>query len=370
MSMRTLFRKLFALLTLALCMATVPAWAQPTPEQEAEGKQLARDAFEAYKQSNYLTALELFEKARAVYPTGQVLRMTGYTQLALERWVEAAETLEEALATDYKPLDDDVRGEVKEHVEEALSHVTVTVLTSEVEGAKVSIDGGEPIDLPTEVRLLEGTHTFVASAEGHTDDERTANLPGGERFEIDLRPVQIELPEPIEEPPPPAPKPAPDEADEPGEGWFPHQQAVGFAVGGTGLAVLAAGIGTLAAGSSLRSATQENIDAHNVAYGPGCSTGDYLLCSYDIQLINEDGQRADTLQTTGVALTIVGGVLTATGITFLVFAPWGDEQEPAASDEATAATAEVDGRAQSAARGGSVACGPYGLPGFGCAGTF
>ncbi|MBW2527451.1 MAG: PEGA domain-containing protein [Deltaproteobacteria bacterium] len=365
MSMCTLFRRLLAGLMLASVLVTASAWAQPTPEQEAEGKQLARDAFEAYKQSNYLTALEMFEKARGVYPTGQVLRMTGYTLVALERWVEAAETLEAALATEYKPLDEDVRAEVQEHVDKALSHVCITAISSEVQGATVSIDGGDPIELPTEVRLLEGTHTFVGSAEGHNDDERTANLPGGERFEIDLRPVLQESVE-APPPPPPKPKPSPDEDDGPSDGWFPYQKPIGFAVGGVGVALLGAGIASLAAGSSLHSATQENADAHAAAFGPNCSTGDYTLCYVNIQLINEDGEQADSLQTAGVAMTIVGSVLTATGVVFLVFAPWGDEEEGA--DQPAKAASDDVARAQSPAA--TVGCGPFGMAGVGCAGTF
>ena len=113
--------------------------------------------------------------------------------------------------------------------------------------------------------------------------------------------------------------------------------------------------------------TQDNLDAHNAAYGTGCSTGDYTLCSLDVQLINEDGERADSLQTAGLGMAIAGGVLTATGVVFLVFAPWGDE-EGASSDSAATATGESTAGAPKSSR--KVACGPYGLPGFGCVGTF
>jgi hypothetical protein len=181
-----------------------------------------------------------------------------------------------------------------------------------------------------------------------------------------MRPVRTDAEAP---PPPPKPTPAPPppETEEPSDGWFPYQKLVGFAVGGTGVALLTAGITSLAAGASLRSATQDNVDAHNAAYGTGCSTGDYVLCSLDVQLINEDGERADSLQTAGLGMTIVGGVLTATGVVFLVFAPWGDE-ETATSDTAPARAGESTARAPTSSR--KVACGPYGLPGFGCVGTF
>jgi hypothetical protein len=363
MSKRPTLRALIALLGLLLVVLAAPALGQPSAEEEEQGKQLAREGFEAYKQGDYQTALTQFEQARAVYPTGQVLRMTGYTLLALERWDEAASTLEAALKTEYKPLADDVRAEVQGNLDEALKHVATVVVTSDVLGATVSIDSGDPLGLPAEVRLLEGTHTFVVSAEGHKDAERSMDLPGGERLEIEMHPTRLDAPKPQ---PQPQPQPQPEPEEPAGPGWFPHQKEIGFAVGGAGLAVGVTGVALLVAGSSLRSATQENIDAHNADYGADCSKGSYELCYYDAMLINEDGARAQSQQTAGLVMTLVGGTLLATGVLFVAFAPWGDESEAEGAGSGDAAGDE----ARRGAPQTWVRCGPYGQAGLGCVGTF
>jgi hypothetical protein len=376
------------LLTLAsLCAATVaaPALGQPQPapssgapgeqptaaeapqippEQETQGKQLAGEGFAAYQKSDYATALQKFEQARKIYPTGQVLRMTGYTLLALKRWLEASEALDAALATKLKPLDAKDTNAVQDNLTKAWAHLGTVAVTSKVAGAKAIVDDGDPRELPAEIRLAEGSHRLVVFAQGYKDAEQSVDLPAGKKIDLEIDPTKLEV---EKKPPVEPPKPPPEQEEQPGQAWFPHQRLIGAIVGGTGLAIGVAGIATLASGASLRGAVQDNIDAHNDSFGDQCAHGNYALCNYDIQLINHDGERAQTMTRWGLGLSISGGVLLAAGAVFFFTAPWDDGEsaagpEPGANPEAP----KSDGPPEQA----RVGCGPFGLGGIGCAGSF
>src|SRR4051812_6601155 len=87
---------LLASLSLAAALAlAAPAFAQ-SPEEIKIARQTAGEGFAAYKAGEFEKALGLFETAKALYPSAQILRMSGYSELALERWEKAANTLDAA----------------------------------------------------------------------------------------------------------------------------------------------------------------------------------------------------------------------------------------------------------------------------------
>ncbi|MBI4706207.1 MAG: PEGA domain-containing protein [Deltaproteobacteria bacterium] len=372
---------------LALWLHAAPALGQPSGADEAEGKRLAMEAFKEYQASDFKKALDSFEKARKLYPSGQVLRMTGYSLVALERWLEAADALEDALRTDFKPLSDADRGDTQKNLDTALSHLSTLSLTAKVDGATASIDGGEPREMPVKIRVLEGRHTVVAKAEGYHDSERSIKVAGGQPFDLE---VELRKPEPVKKPKPerkpekkpeeaetPEEKPAPveekpespPEEGAPSAGWFPYQGPIGLATAAAGAVLGGVSIGLLASGGALRGTVQENIDAHNAAYGEGCALGDYTLCYYDIQLINHDGERASSLQQAGVGLGVASLALVATGVTFFVLA----SSSPAAAEaEAEPADEEKPAEEKEPSPDDEVAvfCGPFAEVGLSCAARF
>ncbi len=286
----------------------------------------------AYNKGDYGSALASFNEAREVYPTGQVLRMTGYTLFALENWVEAANAIDEALKTEFKPLSDDDAEHARSQLAEALTHIASVTITSSVDGAELAVDDGEAEELPATVRIDPGSHAFVVTAPGHDDLYRQEELEAGQELSFTMDPKP--LGEGDSPPPPkPEPKPEPDDEDDGSMGWFPGQGTVGLITAGVGVAVGAVGIVGLVYGSNLRSAVQENIDAHHANYDPACNT-DTELCQYDIAMINDDGERAKTWQDTGLVMTITGGALLAAGVTLWIFA----EDGPLADDGADQAS--------------------------------
>src|SRR5262249_40818808 len=151
-----------------------------SPQEINIARQTAVEGLAAYKAGEYEKAMKLFEQAKALYPSANILRMDGYTHLALGHWEKALEALEAALASNVGPLDADDRKDVNEQMQKALAHFGSVTITSKVPGAEVSVDGGEYKKLPLEkpFRLLEGKHSFTARARDHVDDTDELNVPG------------------------------------------------------------------------------------------------------------------------------------------------------------------------------------------------
>ncbi|MBW2458845.1 MAG: PEGA domain-containing protein [Deltaproteobacteria bacterium] len=358
----TLFMVTLAMVTLAMGTWSLPAAAQPPGVDEEAGRELATDAMVAYNTGDYGSALASFNQAREVYPTGQVLRMTGYTLFALENWVEAANTLDEAIKTEFKPLSEDDAEHARSQLAEALTHIASVTVNSSIDGATLTVDDGAAEELPATVRIDPGSHSFVVSAPGHDDLYRQEELEAGQELTFTMDPSPLGE---GDSPPPPRPKPDPDPEPDEGDGsmgWFAGQGTVGLITAGVGVAVGAVGVVGLIYGGNLRSAVQENIDAHQANYDPGCNTNTEL-CQYDIAMINEDGERAQTWQDTGVVMTITGGALLVTGVTLWLFAGDG----PLADDDADQASWScLPGLTGTGASEGSV---PSGVA-VGCFGSF
>jgi len=312
------------LVVVASTLALADDPGSPDPEK---GRELAGDAMGHYGEGEYEEALELFVLAEKVYPTGQVLRMKGYSLMALERWLEAAEAIEAAIAAEYKPLLPRDAEDAEDQLRKVLSHLAVVEVGANADDASVSVDGDEPRSLPTDLRLLPGVHRFVVEAPGYESDEQQRTLQEGETaMDFELRPV------PEAKPTRPKPTPTPKDRDEPDEasdafGWFPYQGPIGLATAGVGVVLGGVALGTGIHGLSLRSAVQENIDVHNQSFGPSCEReGD--LCRANIALINDDGARAAAYQNVGMVTGIIGASLFATGAVLFLFS----DDSPLASD--------------------------------------
>jgi hypothetical protein len=296
---------------------------EPSPEEIKIARQTAGDGLAAYKAGEYAKALGLFEQARAVYPSAQILRMTGYSHLALQHWEQAIRTLEDALASTVAPLSEQDRADVQEQLNKALAHFGMVTVTTSVKGAEVSVDDGPARKLPLDqpLRLLEGGHRIEVRAPGHKDAAEDLVIEGGKELQLTLNPKPVSQDAP---PPPPPPRPAP----KPEPGWggvriFPAQREIGLVVAGTGVALGAATLVTALVGADLRGDVEQDVQTHQESFGPNCERGGYRLCVFDRAVINNDADRADTLRDTSVWMGIGAGALFAIGATLFLIAPDG-----------------------------------------------
>ena len=348
---------LFAGAGLAATLAlTTPAAAQ-SPEEIKIARQTAGEGFAAYKTNEFEKALNLFDQARALYPSAQILRMAGYSELALERWEKAAASLEAALASTLSPLDDATRKDVQEQLAKALNHLATVAVSSRVPDTTLKVDDGpeRPLPLDKSLRLLEGKHRFTVSAPDHIDATDELKLEGGKLVELPLDPTEKARPKP---PPPVVVAPPPP----PKKGWIPHQKMVGYGVAGAGVAVGATALIVTISSLQLQGLVKKDVDDHLGKYGQGCAKGDPRLCSFDIAITNDEVDRANALRSAGIGLGIGAGVLVAAGVVLVVAAP--KTPKPAATEPAVSAPPP------SAKASPTLACSFAGLGGVTCAGTF
>lgn len=308
-------RALFAAFASGALSLASPALAQ-SPEEIKLARQTAGEGLQAYNANEYDKALGLFTQARAVYPSAQIIRMIGYSELALEHWDKALVALEEALEAKISPLGKDDRKEVQENIQKALSHLGTITVTSKVPGAKLAVDKGDPRALPLDkpLRLVEGPHKLTVSAPDHLDAIKEIKVEGGKPLEIALDPAVKPKPKPIALPPPPPPKPDRKE-------WIPHQRLVGLGAMGVGVAAGAGALITMSQWIHWKGLAEDDAKLHEKNYGKGCAKGDYRLCQYDIEIVNRESAQADRLRNASLGLGIAAGVLAATGVVFFVAAP-------------------------------------------------
>jgi tetratricopeptide (TPR) repeat protein len=348
--MARLARLSLACLAAAAISSATPAMAQ-TPAEIKLAKQTAGEGLNAYNAGEFDKALGLFAQARAVYPSAQIIRMVGYSELALEHWDKALEALEAALDAKVGALDKGDRKDVEENVAKALTHIGIVTVTSKVPGAKLTVDGKDPRPLPLDkpLRLLEGPHKLLAPAPEHLDAAQDLKVEGGKPVTVALEPPAKPKP-----PPPPPPPPAKPERKE----WLPHQKAVGLATAGGGVAFGAAALATMGSWLSWKSAASSHLDSHTKSWGKTCAASD-ALCVADAQLVNRDADTANKLRNVSLGLGVTAGVLAATGVVFVVMTP----KKPAD------AAAPPPAGPPAATKGTTMACGLSG-PGLLCAGAF
>jgi hypothetical protein len=342
----------------AAALAFAPAALAQSPEEIKIARQMAGEGFTAYKAGEFDKALGLFQQAKQLYPSAQILRMTGYSELALERWEKSAATLEAALASTVGPLSADDKKDVQDQLNKALAHLGTVDVTSRVDGATVSIDDGPDKTLPLDkpVRLLEGKHHFTVRAPDHLDATDEIKVEGGKAASLAIDPA--EKPKPKPPPPPPKPKPLPP-ARKP---WIPYQKPIGFGLVGGGVALGGAALGVALAGAQLRRLVDADVATHLTNYGKACAKGDPRLCAYDITVTNQEADRADALRTASIGLGIGAGVLAAAGVVLVVAAPKAQPKPPPADTQGPPPESPPPPTAQ-------VSCTIAGLGGL-CAGTF
>jgi hypothetical protein len=345
---RSLLRRCASTLSFAGLLWAVPALAQ-SAEDIKIARQTAVEALSAYNAGDLDRALGLFEQARALYPSGQILRMVGYSQIALEHWAKAIDALEAALRTTVAPLPAEDRKDVEEQMAKAMSHFGKVSVTSRVTEALLSVDGGpaHPLPLDAPLRLSEGLHSLVVTASGHTAATTELNVEGGTAREVDLEPptaIAATAPRPVARPTSPAAR----------DPWIPHSRTIGFAAMGTGAALGVVALVTGIESAFYRSLANGNIQAYNSG---GCSGGWTPYCGLAAQVTNQQIDLADTFQNTAVGFGIAAGAFVLAGGTLVLLVHESD-------------TTRSLPRQGFAPRGIDFSCSPSVGPGFACVGAF
>ncbi|MDB4977298.1 MAG: hypothetical protein JWN48_5639 [Myxococcaceae bacterium] len=224
-----------------------PAPAAPRVVETPAYKALINDAIKEYEARHFEEARSLFVKAIAIVPSARALRGLGMSEFELRDYADSANSLQQALASNVRPLEGALRAETERLLERARGFVARLSVAVEPGVATVVVDG-VPVQLGAQGNLVleVGDHTLEFRAEGYRPESRRLKVKGGEeeqmRIVLPASEEQVNLRVPNPSPQPQPWQPAPAQHDDTHKPLYKNPwlwTAVGVVVAGvaTGLAI-------------------------------------------------------------------------------------------------------------------------------------
>jgi tetratricopeptide (TPR) repeat protein len=151
-----------------------------------------------YARGHYREARVHFERAHGVLPSARTLRALGNTDFELRNYGDAVRHLEAALASQVRPLDDELRATTERLLERARSYVGEVHIQIDPDSATVSVDGVLVARGPrASLALVVGEHVLEFKALDRLPERR--NLMINSRDKVAL---EVVLKQPPEQPQP------------------------------------------------------------------------------------------------------------------------------------------------------------------------
>jgi tetratricopeptide (TPR) repeat protein len=177
-----------------------------TPSYDA----LIEEASVAYTEKRYDQSRDLFEQAHFLQPSARTLRGMGLTAFALDRFAQARQELEAALADPRKPLPREQRREVSDVLAWMKQRLGALRLEISPAHALALVDDRAA---RTGLNLFElGEHVLSVRASGYSNHEQRfvleRDVPLELRIELQPRPVEPSVAVPIAAPLQPTAAPA------------------------------------------------------------------------------------------------------------------------------------------------------------------
>jgi tetratricopeptide (TPR) repeat protein len=135
-----------------------------------------------FEERNFAEARTHFGRAHALYPNARTLRALGMAEFELKNYGESIQYLEQALASNEKPLAGQLREEAQNLLDRAKGYVARLSVSVDPGAASVVVDG-VPVQLGTSgVLVLEvGDHVLEFRAPGRIGEKRELKIQGGEQ---------------------------------------------------------------------------------------------------------------------------------------------------------------------------------------------
>ena len=188
-----------AALALYLLLGSVPAAAQPTPDDRRQAREAFRAGEQAFEQNDNEEALRQFRRAFELAPHDAVRFNIGVCLERLGRHREAALEYDTAAASTV--LDDAQRAQARSDAERARSRLGTLVVQGTPAGASVLVDGAELCTLPCEVQVDPGRHMVVIRTSAGDSEHSAAVDRGGRTTVVASGGGTAPVDEPIEEEP-------------------------------------------------------------------------------------------------------------------------------------------------------------------------
>jgi hypothetical protein len=198
--------------------------ALPVSADDPATESLIRRGVELRKADRNEDALDMFQKAHALTPSGRTLAQMGLAEFSLKRFVDAENHLAAALTTDL-PWVVHNRAPLEQALASVRSHVAIVDIVGP-DGAEVAVNGRSVGRLPLlePVHIAEGSIRIEGTAPNHQPSALDVTVAGGRGFKVtlDLSPITPALPAQLAQLLPAGPQSAAARtADASSAGWRP-----------------------------------------------------------------------------------------------------------------------------------------------------
>lgn len=178
------------LVPLASAQGTPPApiTADAHAGDRSELKTLITKGITEYNLGHWTEAKAFFLRAHALQPSARTLRTLGLVSYELRSYVDASRYLEQAIASQERPLTPEMRADAMTVLEQARSFVGQVRVTVEPPDATLRMQG-QPLTLgPDRMLLLDpGQYEFSAELAGFAPATRMFEVKGAEQSQLHLR---------------------------------------------------------------------------------------------------------------------------------------------------------------------------------------
>lgn len=174
--------------------AAPAASGDPSPEVQAEYRDVVSRAVTEFDAGRWAEARALFLRAHELWPSARTFRTLGMTSFELREYAQALSELQTALTDARRPLPDDQRVQVQQLIEQARAFVGRYRVQLTPASAELRVDGAPTaLDKDGSLLLEVGRHDLRARAAGYVEQMRRVDVRGreDETFVLELQPEQV-----------------------------------------------------------------------------------------------------------------------------------------------------------------------------------
>ncbi len=182
-----------ALLVVGIAAPRIAQGEQPEPlpassvNDSAYLRALYKKAQAAFEANDYEQARGLFLQAWAIQPSAEIALGLGQVELELKRYRDCAEHLDYAIRNIPPTVNESVLGKAKKALAESTAQLAVIRVTTNREGADISVDGKTVGKAPLAAPLfLEPGNHEIAAHFGNSGITRPVSLQAGQESSITL----------------------------------------------------------------------------------------------------------------------------------------------------------------------------------------
>jgi hypothetical protein len=180
-------RRLIGVALLSLWLVAVTGSVVRAQAEPAGYRPAIELALTEYRDGNFEEARAEFRRAHALFPNARALRGIGMAEFELRNYGECIQALQEALSSQVRPLEGDLRVETESLLAKALHYVARVAFDIQPEAVTVLIDGAVvTLDASKSLMVRVGTHDLEVRAEGYETQRRELRVVSGQDQTLQL----------------------------------------------------------------------------------------------------------------------------------------------------------------------------------------